>query len=125
MGAVQKEMVRILAIQMESIIGELELNIETVRNLLIANLEKYEGADFVFLPEVWTTGWHVPAFLKTAETLENSKAVKMLSEIASEYKVNILGGSFIRKEGSKCYNSCPVINRQGDVVAVYDKNHLF
>ena len=125
MGAVQKEKVRLLAIQMESIIGELELNIDTVRNLLIANLEKYEMVDFVFLPEVWTVGWHVPAFLKTAETIENSKAVKMLSEIASKYKVNILGGSFIRKEGNKCYNSCPVINRHGEVVAIYDKNHLF
>ena len=126
MGAVQKEMVRILAIQMESIIGELELNIDTVRNLLIANLEKYDGADFVFLPEVWTVGWHVPAFLKTAETLENSKAVKMLSEIASKYQVNIIGGSFIRKDNTgKLYNSCPVINRDGEVIAIYDKNHLF
>ena len=125
MGAIQKEMVRLLAIQMESVIGELELNIDTVKNLLIANLEKYEGADFVFLPEVWTVGWHTPAFLKTAETLENSKAVSMLSQIASKYNVNIIGGSFIRKDDDKYYNSCPVINRQGKVVAVYDKNHLY
>ena len=125
MGAIQKEMVRLLAIQMESVIGELELNIDTVKNLLIANLEKYEGADFVFLPEVWTVGWYTPAFLQTAETLESSKAVNMLSQIASKYNVNIIGGSFIRKDGDKYYNSCPVVNRHGEVVAVYDKNHLY
>ena len=110
---------------MESLIGELDLNIDTVKNLMIANLEKYEGADFVFLPEVWTTGWYTPAFIKTAETLEESKAVKMLCEVAKQYKVNILGGSFIRKEGYIYFNTCPVINRLGEVVALYDKNHLF
>lgn len=125
MGTVQKEKVRLLAIQMESVIGELDLNIDTVRNLLIANLEKYDGADFVFLPEVWTTGWYTPDFIKTAETLENSKAVSMLSEIAKKYCVNIIGGSFIRKDGEKYFNTCPVINREGKVVALYDKNHLF
>jgi len=125
LGTIQKEKVRLLAIQMESLIGELDLNIDTVKNLMIANLEKYEGADFVFLPEVWTTGWYTPAFIKTAETLENSKAVKMLSEVAKQYKVNIAGGSFIRKCGEKYFNTCPVINRAGEVVALYDKNHLF
>jgi len=125
MGTIQKEKVRLLAIQMESVIGEPEINIDTVKNLLIANIEKYEGADFVFLPEVWTAGWHTPAFLRTAETLEDSKAVRMLSEIALRYDTNIIGGSFIRKSEDKFYNSCPVINRHGEVIAIYDKNHLY
>ena len=125
MGTIQKEKVRLLAIQMESVIGELELNIETVRNLLIANLDKYEGADFVFLPEVWTVGWHTPSFKESAEELEKSKAIEMLKEIALKYNVNIIGGSFIRKDRDKYYNSCPVIDRTGKIVAIYDKNHLF
>ncbi len=125
MGAIQKEKVRLLAIQMESIIGELELNIDTVKNLLIANLEKYNGADFLFLPEVWTVGWYTPAFIDSAETIEQSKALKMLSDIAKKYSVNIIGGSFIRKDFDKYYNSCPVINRMGELVCLYDKNHLF
>lgn len=125
MGTDKKEKVRLLAVQMESVVGELDLNIDTVKNLLIANLEKYEGADFVFLPEVWTVGWHTPAFMQTAETLEESKAVKMLQDIAIKYNTNVIGGSFIRKDGNKFFNSCPVINKNGEVVAIYDKNHLF
>ena len=35
----EKTKVRLLAIQMESAIGNVELNIETVKNLLIANLK--------------------------------------------------------------------------------------
>lgn len=125
MGTIQKEKVRLLAIQMESVIGELDINIDTVKNLMIANLQKYEGADFVFLPEVWTVGWHTPDFYKCAETLEKSKALKMLSQIAQEYNVNIIGGSIILKRGEEYYNSCPVLNRHGELIAIYDKNHLF
>ena len=121
----EKEKVRVLAIQMESVIGELDLNIDTVKNLLIANLGKFDGADFVCLPEVWTVGWHPEAFVGSAEELQDSRAVKMFSEIAKKYNTNILGGSFIRKDGDKYYNSCPVINRKGEVVALYDKMHLY
>lgn len=125
MGNVEKKKVKLLAIQMESIIGELQINIDIVKNLLIANLEKYKEVDFVFLPEVWTVGWNTPSFIETADSIENSIAVKMLQKTAKDYSVNIIGGSFIRKENKKFYNSCPVIDRNGKLFAIYDKMHLF
>lgn len=121
----EKTKIKLLAIQMESAIGDVKLNIETVKNLLYANLEKYVETDFVFLPELWTVGWYCPAFAESAQTLDDSIAVKMLQEIAKRYNVNILGGSFVSKKGDKLYNTCPVINRKGEIVATYDKNHLF
>ena len=122
----EKEKVRLLAIQMESVIGDIKLNIETVKNLLCANIEKYEAPDFVFLPEVWTSGWEPSVFPKTAEPFENSEALKMLSEISEKYGVNAVGGSVIQKSSDgKLYNSCPVFNRNGELIAVYNKNHLF
>ena len=122
----EKEKVRLLAIQVESIIGEYDLNIDTCKNLICANIEKYNGADILFLPEVWTVGWEPSVFADNAETLENSRAVKMLKEIAQKHSVNIVGGSFIRKSNDgKLYNTCPVINRSGEVIAKYDKNHLY
>ena len=119
------EKIKLLAIQMESAIGDTKLNIETVKNLLKANLEKYGKVDFVFLPELWTVGWDCPSFPASAETLCNSKAIEMLQEIAKEYGVNIAGGSFVEKQGEKIYNTCPVINRNGEVVCTYNKNHLY
>ena len=89
MGIMEKEKVRLLAVQMESVIGEPDLNIDTVKNLLSECIEKYGGADFVFLPEVWTVGWNTDSFIKSAESLENSKAVKMLSDVAKKYNINI------------------------------------
>ena len=121
----EKERIRLLAIQMESAVGEIKLNIDTVENLLRANIEKYEGADFVFLPEVWTCGWCPRVFHAGAETIEKSLAVKMLQRVAVEYGVNIFGGSFIRSNGEKYYNTCPIIGRNGNIIGLYDKNHLF
>jgi predicted amidohydrolase len=125
MGTLEKEKVRLLAIQMESVIGERELNIDTVKNLLVAELEKYGGADFLFLPEVWTAGWEPSVFPNCVEEVENSQAIGMLRKIARQYSVNIIGGSIIRKEGENLYNSSPIINRNGELLGFYDKNHLF
>lgn len=122
----EKEKIRLLAIQMESVIEEFNLNIESTKNLIISNLQKFGSVDFLFLPEVWTVGWCPRVFRESAESFENSKAVKTLSEIAREYSVNIIGGSFIRiGNDGKYYNTCPVINRKGELIAHYDKNHLF
>lgn len=121
----KKKVVKLLAIQVESAIGNLDLNVETVENMLRANIEKYGSVDFIFLPELWTVGWDCPSFTASAEALEDSKAVGMLKSIAKEYQVNILGGSFVRKDGNKLFNTCPVVNRNGEVVCLYDKNHLY
>ena len=121
----EKKKIRLLAVQMESAIGNVDLNIETVKNLISENIEKFGGADFIFLPELWTVGWDCPSFPKSAETLGSSRAVEMLKEIAKKFSVNILGGSFVQKLGNKLYNTCPVINRAGEVVCTYDKNHLY
>ena len=119
------EKIKLLAIQMESAIGDVALNIETVKNLLKANLDKYGNVDFVFLPELWTVGWDCPSFPASAEVLEESKAVNMLKEIAKTYNVNVIGGSLVEKQADKLFNTCPVINRNGELVCTYNKNHLY
>ena len=121
----EKTKIKLLAIQMESILGEIELNINSVENLLKENLEKYQPVDFVFLPELWTSGWDCDVLDKCAENLDSSQSLSMLKRIAKEYNVNIIGGSFVRKDEGKLFNSCPVINRNGELIAIYNKNHLF
>lgn len=117
------EKINILAVQMESVIGNKEKNFEKIRNLIESNITP--TIDIVVLPELWAIGWACDKFSENAEEFENSETVKFLSDIAKKYSVNILGGSFVRKENNKLYNTCPVINRKGEVTAHYDKNHLF
>lgn len=109
---------------MNSKVGDVQANYRKVQE--ITERELPDDADFLVLPEVWTVGWSCEDFPVTSEYLENSSAVEFLSGLATKHNVNILGGSFIQKmpEG-KALNSCPVINRNGELVAVYSKNHLY
>lgn len=124
----KKNKIRLLAIQMESVIGEPDKNIKKVRKLLEECLAK-KSADFVFLPEVWTVGWDCPSFKDCAEAIESAFSLSMLKSVAAKYKTNIIGGSFIQKGVNEkkglYFNTCPVIDRKGKLVCTYNKNHLF
>ncbi len=120
----KKKKIKLLALQMGSKIGDKEENIKTVKKLLERNLSKH-SADFVFLPEVWTVGWDCPSFKDCAEELDSAASISMLKSMAKEYNTNIIGGSIILKNDERYYNSCPVINRNGELVCTYEKNHLF
>lgn len=115
--------IKIAALQFSSVIGDIDANHQKVEKLL--NEEFSKGYDFLVLPEVWTCGWSCENFENCAENIENSKTIELLSNIAKKYNVNILGGSFIQKTNKKALNSCPVINREGELLAIYSKNHLY
>lgn len=120
----KKNKVKLLALQMSSIIGEKKKNIDKVYKLLEDNLSII-NTDFVFLPEVWTVGWDCPSFEGCAEELESSESVNMLKSVAKSYNTNIIGGSIILENKKGYFNSCPVIDKQGDFICTYNKNHLF
>lgn len=115
---------KLSALQLNSITGNVQANIEKVRHLVANNLEK--DVDILVLPEVWTVGWSCEEFSKTAEHVSESSVLNFLSEIAKKYNMHILGGSFIRKgDDGNLYNSCPIFDRKGNLRAIYDKNHLY
>ena len=121
----KKTKIDLLAIQMGSVIADIGANKEKVKELLEYNLSNCL-ADFVFLPEVWTVGWDCHSFPLCAEVIEDAESIKMLKSIAKKYSVNIIGGSFIQKKSDgSLVNACPVINRKGELVCTYEKNHLF
>ena len=118
----QKE-IKISILQMSSVIGDIEANINKVNNLVFDSLP--QDCDILVLPEVWTVGWSCNKFLDCAEDIINSRSVNFLKELAKKYNVNIIGGSIIENRGGKYYNTTPVINRSGDLVTTYSKNHLY
>ena len=117
------EKIKVLAVQMESVIGDKFKNFEKILELVDKNIDS--DTDLVILPELWTVGWACDEFPNSAEDLETGETSEFLSDLAVKYNVNILGGSFVQKKDGKLYNTCPVINREGEIIATYDKNHLF
>lgn len=115
--------VSIAMLQMSSVIGDIEANIAKIEQLI----SKFEMSkiDVLVLPEVWTVGWSCSNFIDSAQDLQNSSVLKFLSHLAKTYNINIIGGSFISKKDGKYYNTCPVFNKLGELVALYDKMHLY
>ncbi len=120
----EQKTVKISAIQMNSEIGNLAANFSKVEKIVQRDL-KENDTDIIVLPEVWTVGWSPKNFRKTAESIESSSTISFLSGIAKEYNSWIIGGSFICLQDGHYYNTCPVINRQGELITTYSKNHLF
>lgn len=113
---------KITCIQMNAKIGDKKTNFEKVKMLIDRDVD---NADIIVLPEVWSCGWSPKIFRESAENLNNSKTIEFLSNIAQEQNSWIIGGSIITENNGHYYNTCPVLNRKGELVTTYSKNHLF
>ena len=117
----EKKKINISLVQMCSKIGDKKANFEKVKRLT----SEINKTDVIVLPEVWTVGWSCEDFQSSAEELIYSETISFLSKIAKEKNANIIGGSFIQKFGEKYFNTCPVLNRKGELICTYNKNHLY
>lgn len=109
---------------MQSILGDKQANFDKVCKLLQG--KEIEKPDLIILPELFATGWYCDIYSQVAEDINNSQIIKFLSSIAKNFKANVIGGSFARRDENKnIKNTCPVFDRKGDLIAHYDKMHLY
>ena len=120
----KEKKLNISAIQMCSKVGDKKANFEKVSDLILRDITS--ETDVIVLPEVWTVGWSPKHFRESAKKINSSETVNFLSETAKKYNSWVIGGSFIEKDDAgNYYNTCPVINRSGELICKYSKNHLF
>ena len=83
------------------------------------------GAQLIVLPEVWNSPYATAAFPEYAETIPGGPSSAMLVAAAQEHGVWIVGGSIPEvDEAGRVYNSCPIINPDGQIVAVHRKGTM-
>lgn len=84
------------------------------------------GAEVVCLPEMWPFIGSDAAKVAGAEALDGP-SVSLLRDLAVELGVWLFAGSFAERSEApgRVYNTSPVINPAGELVAVYRKIHLF
>lgn len=113
---------KISSYQMQIIPGDPDANRQKVAEW-IKKVTEEEQPDIVVLPEMWTTSYTLSE-LKAISDQAGEPTTSFLQQLAQEYQINIVGGSFANIKNDKVYNSSVVINRKGDVVYRYDKVHL-
>ncbi len=82
------------------------------------------GGEIIVLPEMWNTAYALEELDLLAD-VDGNKTKQLLSSLASELDVHIVGGSVSTKRGEDYYNTMYVVDNQGKVISQYDKAHLF
>ena len=106
--------------QFKSELGAVDENFSTASKLI----EAAKNSDVILLPELWSTGYYPMPVEKFAD-VDGERTKNFLCAAAKKFSVNIIGGSVIVNSGGKIFNRCMVANRHGEIVASYDKTHLF
>eukprot|EP00927_Polykrikos_kofoidii_P000029 TRINITY_DN10013_c0_g2_i1.p1 TRINITY_DN10013_c0_g2~~TRINITY_DN10013_c0_g2_i1.p1 ORF type:complete len:330 (-),score=46.10 TRINITY_DN10013_c0_g2_i1:48-986(-) len=88
------------------------------------------GAEVVVLGEMFSCPYATKFFKEYGERLrksdeEQDPSVKLLSTLARENKIWLVGGSIPELEDDRVYNTCLVFNPDGELVAKHRKAHLF
>lgn len=83
------------------------------------------GADVVVLPEMWSGGFLTNVMEEHLADMDGQRTKDFLAKLSKEMNINIVGGSVATKKGQDYFNTCYVADRKGNIIADYDKAHLF
>lgn len=114
---------RVSAIQMNMEFEAPDKNFIRAEELIRAAAK--EKPDTIVLPETWNTGFFPAKNAKELSDKNGRKTKELLSKLAAELNVNIVGGSVVNEKEGGIYNTSYIFNRKGECIAEYDKTHLF
>ena len=104
---------------------ETEENIYKATNLIKQAADK--GANIILLQELFQTPYFCIQYdediFKLAQSFENNKILKQMSELAKKLNV-VLPISFFEKDNNAYFNSIAVINADGNILGKYRKSHI-
>ena len=104
---------------------ETEENINKATNLIKQAADK--GANIILLQELFQTPYFCIQYdediFKLAQSFENNKILKQMSELANKLNV-VLPISFFEKDNNAYFNSIAVINADGNILGKYRKSHI-
>ena len=113
-------MAGILNIQLKSLLGNKETNLKKIEHYIKFNSNK--KLDLVVMPEFFSTNID---YVDAPEDENGGETIKFIQNLAKKYNTNIIAGSVVRKVQNKLYNTSFAIDRMGEIIARYDKIHLY
>ena len=112
---------RVASIQMSAVEEDKTATIDKA----VRKIRRCQGADLVILPEIWNVGFmSFDRYTPEAET-RTGPTLSAVREAALEIRAYVHAGSFVEKDGDRCFNSSYLISPDGEVLANYRKIHLF
>ncbi|RKD27542.1 Predicted amidohydrolase [Caminicella sporogenes DSM 14501] len=110
------------AICQMQVINSKEANLKKAEDMI--RKASYEGADIAVLPEMFNCPYDNNFFSDYAEEYLG-KTTKLLSNLAKELEIYIVGGSIPEREKSRIFNTSYIFNKNGELIGRHRKIHLF
>lgn len=114
--------IKIALAQLDIKFGQPAKNQQLIRNYVKEAAR--QGATIVVFPEMWNTGYALSQ-LETLADFNGETTKALLSQLAHQYQINIVGGSVATQENGKFFNTTYIVDQDGELVASYRKVHLF
>ncbi|KAL5500281.1 hypothetical protein EMCRGX_G011813 [Ephydatia muelleri] len=83
-----------------------------------------KGANIIALPECFNCPYGNKYFPEYAESIPGA-STNLLSSIAKDCSIYLIGGSIPERDGDKLYNTCTVFGPTGTLLTKFRKMHLF
>ncbi|KAM4795109.1 omega-amidase NIT2 [Rhinophrynus dorsalis] len=83
-----------------------------------------KGAHIVALPECFNSPYGTKYFPEYAEKIPG-ESTEMMSQVAKECGIYLIGGSIPEEDAGKLYNTCAVFGPDGTLLVKHRKIHLF
>lgn len=111
---------RVAAIQMEPVIADVSANLEAAERL--ADLAGAQGAEWIVLPEFFTTGIAFDERLAEASLAPHGEATELLKRLARRHGARV-GGSFLcRDSDGEVRNAFMLAEPDGEILGRHDKD---
>lgn len=117
-------MLRVALCQM-AVVADKKVNWETAERMIREAVSR--KATTVVLPEIWNSPYGVHHFAGAAEALDHqdSGSRTLLSRLAKELEITLVGGSIPELFEGRLYNTAMVMGPDGSLIATHRKMHLF
>ena len=112
---------RVSVFQMQSVYGQPEFNLEKVRKTMMR--ASRIGSQILVLPEFWATGYDLKNARSYATTITEG-VFASISAMAKKNGIAVVGSGPSLRDG-RVYNTAVYYGRNGDILGLYDKIHLF
>lgn len=91
---------------------------------MIRKAVSVEKADMVVLPEIFNSPYNTETMVRMAEE-DGGITTNMLSSLAKELEIYLIGGSIAEREDTAVYNTSYSYNPKGECIGKHRKIHLF
>lgn len=114
---------KVSCVQMNMRLGEPDHNFAHAAELIRAAAA--DKPDVIVLPETWNVGFFPEGDFSDLCDKDCARVKAELGALAQELSVNLVAGSVANLRNGKVFNTACVFNRSGELIADYDKTHLF